>query len=73
MEKLLGIYKATQDIKATCGTTVFTLPQGFNISVTQVNPESEEVMVDFGPGFSDWKHKSFLNRFKKQEQENAKT
>lgn len=63
MKDYLGDWQATSDIPTRMGVSVFTIPAGAIVSVTQVDPDFKKVLVSAGSRLIDWKHESFLNHF----------
>jgi hypothetical protein len=63
MDELLGSWQAKKDVKARMGVSVFTIPKGSIVAVTQTDKQNRNVMVEAGPRSMDWMHKSFLDNF----------
>jgi len=56
-------YILNKDIRVITGITSFGLLKGAKINVTQKDNEYNKVLVDFGNGYMDWFHESFLNNW----------
>lgn len=62
---MIGKYELQNDQRFIVGVTSFEMLQGDCIEVTQVDPLSKEVLVDFGGNLIDWKHRRILEKLKK--------
>lgn len=63
MENLIGSWKAKHDVRVFTNRSTFTLPEGSIVSVSQVDKAFKKVLIEFGPGDIDWKHRGVLNNF----------
>ena len=57
-----GKYKLNNDVRARVGTTVFTSLKGTELRVAQHEKINSKVLVDFGGGYIDWFHETWLKR-----------
>jgi len=64
---ILGDWQAMKDVRIGMGVTIFNLPKGSIISVKQYDDKVNKVLIEAGPGYIDWKHKSLLIDFDKLE------
>ena len=56
-------YKLKADGRFVCGTTSFGLSAGAVVQVTQTDPSTHKVLIDFGGRMVDWFHESVLAKF----------
>ena len=56
-------YKLKEDGRFVCGITSFGLPAGAVVQVTQADPATHKVLIDFGGRLVDWFHESVLSKF----------
>jgi len=63
MDNLIGSYKAVEDLRISTTRSSFTFPKGAIVAVKQVDSERDKVLIEFGPGDIDWKHKRVLENF----------
>ena len=61
----LGTWISKKDLTMRTGTTVFTLPQGRTIKVSQVDNKTNKVLIDAGSRCIDWVHVTTLQNFEK--------
>ena len=53
-------YKLKEDGRFVCGITSFLLPAGAVVQVTQTDPSTNKVLIDFGGRLVDWFDESVL-------------
>ena len=58
-----GKYELKKDIRVNVGTTFFSMFAGTEIKVTQIDNENSKVLIDFGDGFINWFHSSWLDKY----------
>ena len=63
MTDVIGDWIALTDVGVRMGVSVFTLPAKSIINVKRV--DGNKVLVEVGPRYTDWKHKSFLVDFER--------
>ena len=56
-------YKLKEDDRFVCGATSFGLSAGAVVQVTQTDPSTHKVLIDFGGRMVDWFHESVLAKF----------
>lgn len=56
-------YKLKEDSRFVCGITSFELSAGAVVQVTQTDPVTRKVLIDFGGRLVDWFHESVLSKF----------
>lgn len=56
-------YKLKEDGRFVCGMTSFGIPAGVVVQVTQTDPSTHKVLIDFGDRMVDWFHESVLAKF----------
>ena len=57
-----GSYRVNKDICASVGNTVFTYPEGRVLHVKQHDKNNSKVLIDFGDGYIEWFHETWLKR-----------
>lgn len=55
-------YRLKEDGRFVCGTTSFLLPAGAVVRVTQTDPGTNKVLIDFGGRLVDWFDESVLSK-----------
>ena len=58
-----GKYKLKKNMRANVGTTFFPTFAGTEIEVTQIDNKNSKVLINFGDGFINWFHSSWLNKY----------
>ena len=53
-------HKLKEDGRFVCGITSFGLPAGAVVQVTQTDPSTNKVLIDFGGRLVDWFDESVL-------------
>lgn len=60
----LGLYKTTEELRLRMGVTVFTLPEGSEVSITQLDKTGGRVMLHSGR-HCDWVYKTIMKYLEK--------